>query len=172
MLKIEREVNKIITNSFGYSFGPGVRFGGLVIFIVGIVSFLTIIGPIVALIAGVAAFGKSGVVINVEVKKYKEYLRCYGIEFGKWNDLSPFVALAVLKLSRTHTVHSRTNRTMTNTDTTFDICLLNNNHHKKIPVKRCNSIEEANIAIKELSEQLGIEAVKYNPVRTARTRRR
>ncbi len=85
----------------------------------------------------------------------------------------PFCLLGRILHNRESTsTFSRSNREITTTELWFDVCLLNENHHEKLIIKRLKSTEEAVKEVKVLSEAMGFSVVKYNPEVSEATRLR
>jgi len=89
-----------IKNGLGPSFGPASQFTGLIFFMLGIFTFGIGIGIILVLIGGVMTFSRYGVIIDPEYKRYKCYYSYFGIKYGKWEDLTDFVEITVLKSNK------------------------------------------------------------------------
>jgi len=114
----------------------------------------------------------TGVLIDVDAKKLKQYSQWYGIKSGEWKSMEKYPYLSVLKLQVGYTVASRSNRTLDVPDTAYCVCLLTESHRKKVIIKEADSDSLAEHDAMILSEKLGKELVKYSPVISAQTRAR
>ena len=118
------------------------------------------------------SFAKSGIQIDPDEKKYREYYGLFGLRYGKWKALDKFKYLTILHNRETVSTYSRSNRSIDISDLWFDICLLNENHRQKLIVMRFKSKDKAIEKIKNLSALLGFDVVKYSPEISEATRLR
>lgn len=158
-------MKSILTHSFGKAFPSSFVFTGYIFLSAGIIiMFNNLLGLILVLIGVFIAFVKSGVQINLETNSYRKFDSLFGLKRGQWESLEAFSYLSILRTKEESATLSRSNRrAVTSSDLFYDICLLDENHRKKQPIKR---LKEKNIAlsdIKILSAQLGMAITEYRP---------
>lgn len=159
-------MKNILTHSFGKSFPSSFVFTGYIFILVGIIIVYNnlIVGLITVLIGTFIGFTKSGIQIDPERKLYRKYDSFFGLMRGKWESMQAYKSIALLKYKEESATLSRSNRrAVTSSDILFDICLLNENHRKKLPIKRLKSKEEATEDLKKLSTLLGFSISVYKP---------
>lgn len=159
-------MTKILTHDFGKSFPSSMTFSAYVFMVIGLIAFMSniILGSIFIIIGAFVGFTRSGIQINTENKNYRSYNSFLGIKQGKWQEFNGFSFVTLLKSKEQSATLSASNRrAITSSDTYFDICLLNENHRKKLAIKRLKEKEQALIDLKYLSELLGYSIAKYNP---------
>lgn len=78
---------------------PNFIFLGIILMGIGIWTLFTSvwIGIIFIFIAGLCLFTRSGVLIDTEEKRCKDYTRIFMIKFGKWIDISSIDHLEIKK---------------------------------------------------------------------------
>lgn len=152
---------------------PGI-FAGYVMLGLGIlILFSYPLGGLVLLMAGIfISFSTSGVQIDPRERQIKDYTKCFGIAFGKWENIEIYKDISVLSTRQTYTAYSRANVSMTDAEKFYDVYLLDTTHRKKMKVKRCKGQEEALKEAQLLAEMLELNFTKYNPVISSRTRAR
>lgn len=159
-------MKKILSHSFGKSFPSSFVFTGYVFILVGIIIVFNnpIIGVITAMIGTFIGFTTSGIQIDLERKNYKKYDSLFGFKRGKWESMQAYKSITLLKYKEESATLSRSNRrALTSSDIFFDICLLNENHRKKLPIKRLKNKEEAIEDLNKLSELLDFSISEYKP---------
>jgi len=165
-------MENILTHSFGKSFPASFVFTGYVFLAVGIIVMFNapIVGIIVALIGAIIAFVKSGVQINLSDRSYRNYDSFFGIMRGKWQSFDKYSFITLMKMKESSATLSRSNRrAVTSSDILFDICLLNENHSKKLSIKRLKNEKSGLDSLEELSQQLKLPKAEYKPPMSKRT---
>ncbi len=147
---------KVIENELDKSFGPSASYAGLLFFFTGIfVTTLSISGILLVLIGAVIGFSRSGIIIEKENSRLKYYTKIFWIfKQGKWQNLSDYNELILLKNRKVYTTYSRSNRINQTKESGYIIYLLKSTNKHKIPVKICSSIEEGKSEIRNISEIL------------------
>lgn len=152
----------VVDNKLDKSFGPSGVFAGYVLLIVGVVSILSGVGLIVALIGAFTAFTYSGVQINTDKKLYRTYSSVFGaLKVGHWKKLSGFTQITVLKSNKKYTTFSRSNRSIETRQIDYRVNLVNPSKNERVAVKKCNSMEEAYVYADGLGSRLGIPVVRF-----------
>lgn len=165
---------KIIKNNHGPIFPPALVFAGYFFLAFGIISLYNnwILGAILILFSIFISFSFSGIEIDINEKKYREYSIYFGIRSGKWLQLDRFPCLTVLCNNETYEVHSRANITTSVSEKYFDVYMLDKLHREKLLIKRFKDPGSALEYAKTFSCSLNLELAKYNPILTAKTRLR
>lgn len=159
-------MKNILTHSFGKSFPPSLTFSGYVFMTIGIITLFSqiIIGSILLIIGAFVGFTKSGIQINLEDHSYRDYNSFGGLKQGKWKSLSPYKYITLLVAKEVSATLSASNRrAITGSNTYYDICLLNDNHRKKLVIKRIKDKQLAASEVRELSALLHLPLTKYHP---------
>ncbi len=148
----------MIENKLDKTFGPSASFAGYFFIFAGILATLQSLFGILLIALGVfIGLSRSGIMIDPEKNLVKYYTRIFFFfKQGKWERLSNFEALILLKNRNVYTAHSRSNRTVEIKGQGYFIYLLRTGTHLKIPVMKCNSLEEGRSKINEFSEILTI----------------
>lgn len=166
----------MIHNKFGRSWPSGLVFVSYFVLVLSIpVAFGN---PILAvfLFIGATFFGftSSGILLDPATRQYMDYTKFFGVfRQGKWESLEPWPYLTILRKNFSSTIQSAGNVTSTtNTETVFDICLLNHNHRKKMVIQRMKNYEKAKAEATILAGKLGVEESGYSPQISEATRAR
>ncbi len=124
------------------------------------------IGIAMFCLATIPAFMREGVVISPSLNKVRSYWSMLGIKFGEWQSLSKYKYLVIL---RSQTKYDSTGSVriplpeMSRTEITYDIYLMSANHLKRIMLTSFTDQKDALEMVRNLSEDLDLEFVKYNP---------
>lgn len=104
----------------------------------------------------VLSIWKVGVRINPVDKKVQKYDRIFGIPLGKWVPLASFPYLGLLR--------KKTGKGMEeNPAVTYEVYLLSRNHLKRFFICKIQGHPQALETVRNLSDQLDIPFVPYNP---------
>ena len=153
----------VVDNKLDKAFGPSGVFAGYILLIVGVVSILSGVGLIVALIGAFTAFTYSGVQINTDKKVYRSYSSLFGaLKVGQWKKLSGFTQITVLKSKKKYTTFSRSNRSIETSQIDYRVNLVAPNRNDRVAVKKCSSLDEAYVYAEGLGAQLDIPVVRFN----------
>jgi hypothetical protein len=167
-------MNEKIKNKIGNSFPTPLIIVGVIAIIGSVLIILTnpILAIILLLVGLFLCTSSYGTEIDVTNKKYREYGSIYGLKSGSWFDLNTMPYLAILKSRSGYTMYSRSNRSTTNINDFYDVCLLNQSHRKKVVLMKFKSIEAALKVAGNLESQLGVELTQFNPVISEKTANR
>ena len=165
----------MITYKLRKTFPPATVYGGYIVMIVGLINipFYLVGGLLACLIGAFISLSWNGVQIDIEQRAYKSYTRIYGFKFGKWQSVDDYPHVSILKSTQSFTAHSRANIPgVTGRNTFYQVCLLDENHRKKLPLKNEKDQEAATATAKDLAMKLGLSFTKYAPIVSAKTQMR
>lgn len=172
--KIVNGKPEIINSYLGLSFPTPMLISGYLFLIFGIIALISghIVGLLIALMGGFVCFTYSGIIINIKNKTIRQYTSYFGFKKGENKELTLYPFICIFKSNKTQTMYSRSNRTVSYSEMTYDIFLLNQTHKEKILIKvekeEANAIQSA----KEIADNIGIKVVQYNPEVLSRKNRR
>lgn len=140
---------------------------------------LLLLGTIVFLAGAFVCFATSGVDVDMKNKLIREYLYFFK-KFGTWRSIEkyPFITLIKRHVNITYGTYvgintyqtAVTGRTEENED--YEICLLNNTHHKRITIAISKNYATAKENSIRLAEDLGLTLTDFNPVRISNRKSR
>lgn len=160
----------------GFTFGPALRYGGWLVLILGFWVFLfnPWFAPLFWCAGVLLSFGKNQLEIKPEEQLYRSCTSLFGLRRGKWQSFETYPYLAIIKKRISMVANSRMANQPIKTaeDDYYDLILLNENHRKKILLRRFKNSNEAQGEAEYLSKQLARPVVKYAPVISAQSRAR
>ncbi|MFT5778251.1 MAG: hypothetical protein ACI837_001207 [Crocinitomicaceae bacterium] len=167
-------MGKKISNMIAFSFAWPILAFGVVASIGGIIGMTQnpLFGGLAIIAGGFLCSSTYGSQIDLEKNLYREYTAVYGIKRGKWFPLEKMPYLCVLPSRTGTTMYSQSNRATTVIDDTFDICLLNETHRRKIVWNKMGTKNLAVESAETLAKQIGKSVVQYSPVLSDKTRNR
>jgi hypothetical protein len=167
-------MKNIKSNKIGFSFAmPVVVIGvAIILFAFAMISINPFLGIGFILAGGFMSTSSYGTQIDLENKKFREYGSAFGIKNGKWNSLDVLPFLSLMKSRSGYTVYSRTNRSSTDVDDFYEVCLLTQNHRKKIVVQKFSYKKDATEFLNKLSTTLNKPIVEFNPEISQKTKNR
>lgn len=116
---------------------------------------------------------RSGVQIDAQNRKVRNYLSIWGMRLGRWKNLNRYQDILMLQQIRSngHGFLAAGNQTGTrDTKGISEIYLTNHNHLDRFLVKVYYRTKKADTAVRALADATGFEYVRYNPgKRRART---
>jgi len=134
--------------------GPSI-FLGITFTVLGLAfSFSSdwILGIPFLLVACFLFFTFSGIEINTDKQQIKSYYKVFGlIKRGKWISLSKYKGVTLVRMKKTQTMFSRSNRQTSITNRYFQIYLVNKANKPELPIKKCKTFEEAQNSLDEFS---------------------
>lgn len=141
-------------------------FLGILLIGVGILLWLAL-GPgggIILAIGLVLAFWKMGVQIDPVKKQIRRYDGFLGIRIGKWESLDKYPYLSVLRKKKRHTMMEELTIAELEYDSVeFEVYLLSRNHLRRIMVYTNQVHKKSLEKVRDLSTELDLPFVKYNP---------
>ena len=124
----------------GFFFLEGISAGGIVT-----TSFFIVVATFVS-------FTYSGVEIDTEERKIKNYYRLFGIiKTGKWKSLDLYLGVTLIPMRRIYRIYSRTNRTTSSTERDYRIFLVSSKKRPAFAIKKCKTMEQAQDSLDEFS---------------------
>jgi hypothetical protein len=164
----------IISNRIRFFFPLPIIAVGIIAVIGGIVSAFSIpiMGIGMVIVGGFLCGSTYGSQIDFQNKKYREYTSYYGIKTGEWKSLDKLPYISILGSRSGFTVYSQSNRSTTDMDDYFDVCLLSNNHRIKFVVQKYESKDQATQLAETFAVKLDIPITKYSPAISEKTQSR
>lgn len=158
----------------GKAFVPPLRFIGFVFMLTGIALLLmmSFAGIILISIGLFLSFAINGVELELKDRSYCAYTSIFGNKFGKSRSLSAYLDIAVLSATRGYRVYSRGQRTLNDSEKSYDVCLLSHDHRRKLIIDRFSLKEDAIKEAKILAKQLDVKFTAYLPKLSNNSRRR
>jgi hypothetical protein len=168
------EDQKIIKNYLGLAFPSSALIGGYLFLFFGIIGLLNgrMVGILIAMLGAFVCFTYQGIEINIGNKTIRKYTAYFGFKRGQAKDLTAYPFVCIFKSNKTHKMYSRTNRTLSYSEITYDIYLLSQTHKEKILIKIEKGEENAISAAKRIADDIGIKLVQYNPEVISRKNKR
>lgn len=146
----------------------------------GAFSLLFLLFGLIGLIPGLyILFALDGVEINKNKKEIMEFV-WFGTKIGTWKSINRYPYITVIKLHKI-TYYGTYVGTLPGENTVygrpvdndeFEICLLNETHHKRITIAISKNNEEAFEKANKLATILGVTMTDFNPVRISERKSR
>lgn len=162
--------NKQIQLSWGPIFSAAAPWGGSLLLIFGIYTIydgLWLIGGMISLFAFLLAVLREGILIDPHRKMVKTYWGLLGLRFGKWESSEKYKYLVLLRAESKQTdEYSDENAAMylsSDKIVEYHLFLMTANHLRRMMLTSFDLRRDALEAARDLSEDLGVEFVKYNP---------
>jgi len=165
---------EIIDNHLGRVFPAPALIGGYLFLIFGFLGLISgyLIGLVIALIGAFVCFSFSGIQVDLNTRRIKLYTSYFGFKKGETKDLTLYPFICIFKSNKSYSVYSRTNRSTSYSEITYDIYLLTKTHKEKVLLKIEKGQESAIESAKKLAALLDLEVVQYNPVVKSRINKR
>jgi hypothetical protein len=97
-------------------------------------------------------FSLSGVKIDTDKRKIKQYNKIFGIiENGTWQHLDDYLGVTLVPVRKVQGMASWSNQTTTTSKTTYRIFLVNKAKKPAFAIKSCKTIEQAQDSLDEFS---------------------
>ena len=105
----------------------------------------------------------SGIIIDLEKNRYKNYVWVFGLKIGKWNELNNYRDLLVLrrKSSTGYNLRGMTMQSLSSVE--YELLFANSNHIHQILICKYNDKEAAYEEAGKLEYLTQRELVQYNP---------
>ncbi len=117
---------------------------------------------------------REGVIIDPRQQRLKSYWGLLGLKFGEWKSIEKYPYLVVLRSEGKYDEDEFTEISSGISGQKvihFDLYLMSANHLRRIMISSYEQKQEALEAARILSEDLGLEFVKYNPGQTVHQKR-
>ncbi|MFK7921693.1 MAG: hypothetical protein AB8H47_07030 [Bacteroidia bacterium] len=154
---------------WGTPFNRVMPYVGYLLLALGIFIFLTdkqTLGVAIFCLALIPAFLQEGIIVSPSLNQVKSYWGILGLKFGKWQSLTKYKYLVIL---RSQTKYASTGGVrvplpeMSRTEVSYDLYIMSANHLKRIMLTTFTDQKDALEMVRDLSEDLNLEFVKYNP---------
>lgn len=104
------------------------------------------------LVSSFVSFTYSGVEIDTNNRKIKNYYRLFGlIKTGKWKSLDSYLGVTLIPMQRIYRIYSRTNRTTSSTEKDYRIYLVSKSKRPAFAIKKCKTRQQAQDSLDEFS---------------------
>ena len=158
-------MNKPLHFKTHYFFPTPSRYLGYIITIIGIIGVFTR-GIEVLFICPIGiglSFTRSGVLVDKENSRLKEYTNIFGFKNGKWKLLTLYPYITVLTITEKAQYIVTQMLSFSSKQMVYRITLLNENHYEKILLRQLNDKDLAHAEAKRIATELGVEKVIYSP---------
>lgn len=148
----------MIKNKIENTFGIVGVFAGIVIIVFGVYAcFYSWIGYTTIIVGLFLAFTNTSTSIDVENKKVKFSNNLFGIfGIGYWSEIKPGMSICVHKITKSQNIFSFSNQKTTQTVKDYRVMLLNDSGQAIMPLKRCDTKDEAEKEAVDLRIKLGL----------------
>jgi len=149
-------------NLFGYTLLIiGLIFSGLAYFDLDALG----IGVVGIVFGGVVVTSRDGVIIDTAKRQLKEYTNLYGYKYGEWESLGNYVSVSVMVSHRVWKLKYLSTKYSDVTPREYVVCLLGKSHVKIQNLKRFDNQKKAMNFAQQVSSQLNLPIVSYQPQR-------
>ncbi|MBN2164715.1 MAG: hypothetical protein JW717_00395 [Marinilabiliaceae bacterium] len=156
-------MNKLITlrNKKSKSSLPHILIvgGGLLIFIESIAFRIT--GVIILLLGAIALFSQSGCILDLENKKFRYYIKTFGMYFGKWEFLPDISYIAIVRVRMSRIKFRPSEVSFRQSDDSFDIAydvnLILKNSQKRYQKIFNGNLSEAKTLAFQLAKDIDVK---------------
>ncbi|WP_104734733.1 hypothetical protein [Hanstruepera ponticola] len=158
-------MNNYKNHRTNYFFPSAARILGFVMIIIGLIGIFSrgIETILISFIGFGICFTRYGVLIDTTNHKLKDYNQVFGIKFGKWELFKNYPYITVLTITEKSTTYSQSNLENSTRRTVYRITLLNENHYKKLLLKKLKNEKEANKLAEDYAKLYKLEKVVYSP---------
>jgi len=152
-------------------------FVGYIFIIIGFVLGLLTLNPLALLILGGVGsyfvFSYYGFQINDNQTEFREYFGLFGFKKGKWQPLSEMPYITVFYITQAETTGAgRSMQETTLTEKVYKVFLLNETHRQRALIKITPNENEAKQIVHDLTTNLPLTHVKYQPKTRTNSKRR
>jgi hypothetical protein len=105
------------------------------------------------------SFSVSGLRIDLEKKRFKEYNRYFGFKFGTWLPLNDFPFVTLIASQESSVAFSFKKDDTENDETIYGIYLLNRERSKKVLIKKFQNQDEAILYLPEIAAKTGLKVI-------------
>ncbi|MEZ4776416.1 MAG: hypothetical protein R3D00_24790 [Bacteroidia bacterium] len=123
-------------------------------------------GGFIPLLVGLTiTFSITGIILDTERKRIKEYTSIWFMKFGKWYSLDSYPDILVLRRNRSNgmNMYGTGSTIMTTSTVIFEVSFASPNHLELFLIARKYNEHEAYRLARELEKETGHELVRYNP---------
>lgn len=161
--------NKQIRLSWGPTFTAAAPWAGALLLIFGIYTIydgLWLIGGIISVFAFLFAVLNDGVLIDPQNKRIKTYWGLLGLRFGEWKSMEKYKYLVLLRAeSKISDEYGDDDFSVSSSEKVveYHLFLVSANHLKRTLLASFDFRRDALEAARDLSDDLKLDFVKYNP---------
>jgi hypothetical protein len=133
-----------------------------------------VMGLLIVVLTSIPLFLHEGSQVDPENGMVRQYFSFWGIKIGKWQSLDEYKFICLLRSTKGQTTgYNRVVPSMQIHErfALYEICLLNESHHKRLLMARFKTREAADAELEKLSVFTVKPVVAYNPVRSVKRRR-
>lgn len=110
------------------------------------------IGASIMLASGFFIFTTSGVEIETENHRIRQYNKIFGlIKTGNWKNLDLYIGVTMIQMKNIYRIASRANLITSSDAKDYQIFLVNKNRRPAFAIKKCKTLEEAQDSLDEFS---------------------
>jgi hypothetical protein len=161
---------EVIVRKSGKAFVPAIVAGGYAFMVIGIFPFASLTvggiieGIIIFLLGCFIAFTTAGIELDITNKKLNDYWKYFNLyKSHSWQNIQSFPYVAVLKLNKSYSLFSKSNRSMEVSEMKYEVHLLDKSHHQRLLVCSFDIAEEAIDFAQLIAHKLNIEYTTYHP---------
>ena len=166
-------MSKTIEYNLGNPNSPKFNLFGYTLLIIGLIFFGLAyfdldalgIGVVGVVFGGVVVTSRDGVIIDTAKRQLKGYTSLYGYKYGEWEPLDNYVSVSVLVSHRVWKLKYLSSKYSDVTPREFVVSLLGQSHAKAQNLRRFDKQQEAMSFAQEVSNQLSLSIVRYQPQR-------
>ncbi len=138
-----------------YTFAPYLSFAGGLFILTGLVFFRQVAGIVLIAAGAFLCFTFSGVMIDTDFQRIKPYTRLFGVvPLGKWREYSDCTGIAIVPVTSTYVVHSRSDRTNAMESRFYRVYLVNKRMKPLCGLGKFKTIQAARHEVEKLSKLL------------------
>lgn len=118
---------------------------------------------ILFLIGSILVFTRKGTLININNRKMKYYVGFVFIKIGFWKSIEEYSFISIRRFNRKSYGYSQTMIQSSEIKRIHQLCLLNENHRKRLVIAEFNEERKALKEAEFLSKKSGMKTVLFNP---------
>lgn len=154
-------MSKIIDNSTGKLFPRALVNGGYVFALFSPVFMLDnpLIGGGLLLAGLLLSFSVTGLRIDTETRRFKDYSRYFWIKTGQWQSLEDYPYITLIPIRNHASGYTFSTKDSDTDEITYGIYLLNNSKTSKVLIKSLKEKDEAVSELTSLAEQIRLKVI-------------
>ncbi len=132
-------------NRLHYTFSPSGRFAGWIFMLMGMAVIINLEwwGILLLLFGAFFALTRTGVIINFDHARIREYSVLFGFKFGQWKKLGQYEIVRIYSRKKSYITYSWSNRQHQHIENVFEIELLKKYREKGLVIDKSYSLDEA-----------------------------
>lgn len=154
-------MSTIIDHINGKSFPQPAINGGYVFMLFSPVFLMDspFLGVGLFLVGILLSFTVTGIRIDCENKRFKEYTRYYWIKIGSWKSLNDYPFITVITDHESSVAFSFRENDSSMDEAVYGIYLLNRDRSHKVLIQKYKDKDEAILKLPEFSDQIGLKVI-------------